>query len=216
MRKTKIAFLFDDKNDWISKYIVGCKKIESNSSKYSFKYYFSTKGVTPNDVIFILGYTKILNEDFLSKNKLNLVVHESALPKGKGFSPVQWQILEGKNTITVSLIEAICDLDAGDILFTSKIELDGYELFGEIRKKQADATISLITAFLQKYPDYNRKEQVGKETIYHRRRENDDQLDPDKTIREQFNHFRIANNDDYPLFFKIDGHKYFLKIHKSR
>ena len=46
--------------------------------------------------MFVIGYTKILPKEFLEGNKLVLVIHESDLPKGKGFSPVQWQILEGK------------------------------------------------------------------------------------------------------------------------
>lgn len=215
MNKIKVAFLFDRQNDWISKYILNNKAIESFSNNYSFKYCFSENDINSNEILFILGYTKILSKEVLSRSTLNLVIHESELPKGKGFSPVQWQILEGQNTILVSLIEAVDQLDAGDIFSTAKIELDGYELLAEIRKKQADTTVSLITEFLKKFPNYTRVPQTGEETIYPRRKEIDDQLNPDKTIREQFNHFRIANNDEYPLYFVIDGHKYFLKIYNS-
>ena len=35
-------------------------------------------------------------------NKNNIVVHASDLPKGRGFSPMSWQILEGKNKIKLS------------------------------------------------------------------------------------------------------------------
>ncbi len=41
---------------------------------------------------FFLGCSKIAGPDVLNRNKYNLVVHESALPKGKGFAPVAWQI----------------------------------------------------------------------------------------------------------------------------
>jgi len=33
------------------------------------------------------------NYNFKLKNKLNLVIHSSDLPKGKSFAPIQWQIL---------------------------------------------------------------------------------------------------------------------------
>ena len=48
------------------------------------------------DILFILGYTRFLSSNFLRKNSLNLVVHESDLPKGRGLAPVQWQLLKNK------------------------------------------------------------------------------------------------------------------------
>lgn len=57
----------------------------------------------------------VLKSEILSSNKLLLVVHKSDLPKGRGFAPVQWQILEGKADITVCLIEISDDVDAGNI-----------------------------------------------------------------------------------------------------
>ena len=48
------------------------------------------------DLYICLSYSKLLSEKDLSKFKNVLVVHESELPKGKGWSPLSWQILEGK------------------------------------------------------------------------------------------------------------------------
>ena len=48
------------------------------------------------DLCICLSYSKLLSEKDLSKFKNVLVVHESELPKGKGWSPLSWQILEGK------------------------------------------------------------------------------------------------------------------------
>jgi len=50
-------------------------------------------------IVFILGYHKIIKKEYLKNNKYNIVVHESDLPKGKGWVPLFWQILEGKNEI---------------------------------------------------------------------------------------------------------------------
>jgi len=47
---------------------------------------------------------------------MNLVVHESDLPRGKGFAPVKWQILDGKKEIPVCLLETTEQVDSGDIL----------------------------------------------------------------------------------------------------
>ncbi len=69
-------------------------------------------------------------------NKHNLVIHESDLPKGKGWSPVTWQVLEGKDVIPITLFEAAKNVDAGDIYLQEFIHLDGSELLEEIKHKQ--------------------------------------------------------------------------------
>ena len=58
------------------------------------------------DIVFYLSCGQIAPVDMLSRNKHNLVVHESALPDGKGWSPLTWQIIEGKNEIPITLFEA--------------------------------------------------------------------------------------------------------------
>ena len=67
----------------------------------------------------------MLNSEQLSLHGYNLVVHESALPKGQGWSPMTWQILEGLNIIPVTLFEAVADLDAGPIHLQHQIKLKG-------------------------------------------------------------------------------------------
>ena len=47
------------------------------------------------DVAFLLGCVGIVPTRLLDRSHFNLVVHESPLPKGRGFSPMTWQILEG-------------------------------------------------------------------------------------------------------------------------
>lgn len=206
----RITFLLDRSNNWIEPFVQEYIKLKQVGSIS-----YNHLEVKDNDIVFILGYTKVLDEFFLYSNKLNLIVHESDLPKGKGFSPVQWQILEGKNQIIFTLFEAQKEIDSGDIYLQKKVQFSGYELFDEIRKIQGKETLNLIDEFLKQYPNIVAKKQLGEETIYPRRKDKDDMLDINKTIKDQFNHLRIANNDEYPLWFEIDGHKYNLKIEKT-
>ena len=59
----------------------------------------------------------------------------SDLPEGRGFAPVQWQVLEGKADINVCLLEISEEVDAGNILDEMILSLDGSELYEEIKKK---------------------------------------------------------------------------------
>jgi len=210
----KITFLLDKTNNWIEPYVENFINTYK-SYKYDLKINFNHETVKSNEIVFILGYTKILDEKFLNSNKLNLVIHESALPKGKGFSPVQWQILNGQKEITFTLFEAKKELDSGDIFLQNNVLFSGYELFDEIRDIQGKKTMELIEIFLNSYPIINKRPQLGQDSVFQRRKLNDDKLDINKSIKEQFNHLRIANNDEYPLWFEIDGNKYTIKIFKE-
>ncbi len=167
------------------------------------------------DIVFILGYHRIIEKHYLKRHKHNLVVHESALPHGKGWAPLFWQILEGKNEITFTMFEAGKGVDSGEIYMQRILKLNGHELNEEIRAKQAELTMEMCIDFLNNYEKYkNPKEQTGEESFYPKRTEKDSELDIHKTIEEQFNLLRIVNNEKYPAFFYRDGYKYKLTIER--
>jgi len=168
------------------------------------------------EIVFILSYFRVLKKNFLEKHIHNLVVHESNLPKGKGWSPLFWQILEGKNRIPIVLFEATEKVDEGKIFLKDYIVYEGHELHDEIREKQARKTIELCLKFVEEYSKLRPKRQCGKSTYYRRRTPQDSKLDVKKTLRKQFNLLRIVDNENFPAFFYYKGHKYILKIYKER
>ena len=213
MKKFKITFLLDKKNDWIKSSI---EKYFKNSTKYIFKKNYNFKKIKNQDIVFILNYTKILPKTFLSKNILNLVVHASNLPKGKGFAPIQWQILEKKNKIPICLIEADEKVDSGFLIEKNYFSLNGHELNDEIRDIQAKETVKIIQKFLKKFPKKKKKEQRGKTTFYKRRRPADSELNININLKENFNLLRVVDNEKYPAFFKYKKKIYILKIFKAK
>lgn len=166
-------------------------------------------------IVFLLSYFKIVKSFELVKHKHNLVIHESDLPKGKGWSPLFWQILEGKNNVKAVLFEADSKLDAGPIYLKENIKLSGVELHKEIRLKQAQVTLKLCWRFLLNYPNLRPKKQKGKETTYKKRTSENSELDPQLSLASQFNLLRIVDNEEFPAFFHFRGQKYILSIRKS-
>lgn len=171
---------------------------------------------THYDTVFILSYFKKIEGTYLKAHKYNMVVHESALPKGKGWSPLFWQILEGKNKIPVTMFSASNELDSGEIYLKDEIILDGTELNSEIRKKQAEKSFELCLKFIKNMANLRPiRPKKTKTPHYKKRSPKDSELDPQKTIVEQFNLLRIADNEAYPAFFKFKGKRYTLKIFKD-
>jgi len=169
------------------------------------------------DLCFYLSYGRIVGSDVRAKYAHNLVVHESDLPKGRGWAPMSWQILGGATSIPVTLIEAADEVDTGDIYLQEHIALQGGELNSEWRALQAASTFSLCLKFVENYPAVleQARAQAAEPTTYPRRRAFDSRLDSEKSIAEQFNLLRIVNNDDYPAFFELNGKRYVLRIEKT-
>jgi len=204
-----------DKNSWIVPYAKKLVKLLKNK-RNSIELIFSEKKIKKGDILVILSWEKILSKKILNFHKNNLIVHESTLPKGRGWSPLTWQILEGKNMIPITLFEASEDLDAGPIYFQSIISFKGNELIDELRKQQGESTIGLIIKFFENYPNIISKKQKGKPTFYKKRNPENSKVNINKSVKQLFNQFRVADNNKYPVFFQYRGCKYILKIYKNK
>jgi methionyl-tRNA formyltransferase len=170
--------------------------------------------ISTGTVAFFLGCVNITPADVLARNQRNLIVHESELPKGRGFSPLTWQILEGAKRIPICLLEAVEGVDAGPVIYRDVIEFEGHELVNELRSKLGDKTRSLCRRFLAETVPPPGDPQVGEGTYYARRRPTDSRLDPACTIAEQFDLLRVVDNERYPAWFEYRGNKYKVAIEK--
>jgi UDP-2,4-diacetamido-2,4,6-trideoxy-beta-L-altropyranose hydrolase len=202
-----------DKTSWINAYIPEML-FSLLAEGHQVSWAHDAAALPPGDICFYLSYGRIVAPELLARYKNNLVVHESDLPKGRGWSPLTWQVLEGRNEIQITLLEAALGVDSGDIYLTDKMTFDGTELVKELRTFQAEKTISLCKKFALNYPEsvsWSRPQEGGS-TYYPRRSKEDSELDSAKTLREQFNLLRVVDNDKYPAFIKIGGKKFILKI----
>lgn len=210
----KITILIDNPNSWMNSYITEfIEKLKNDG--HSIRFCNNSEDISEGDVAVFLSCENIIDPKTRAKNKYNLVVHESDLPRGKGWSPLTWQILEGKNEIPITLFEAVDKVDSGPVYSKDKINFQGHELIGEMRDKQAEKTFELILKFIENYPKIESRTQTGEETFYKKRTSKDSELDVNKTIKEQFNLLRVVDNERYPAFFHISGKKYILKVYKE-
>ncbi len=202
-----------DKTSWINAYIPEML-FSLLAEGHQVSWAHDAAALPPGDICFYLSYGRIVAPELLARYKNNLVVHESDLPKGRGWSPLTWQVLEGRNEIQITLLEAALGVDSGDIYLTDKMTFDGTELIKELRTFQAEKTISLCKKFALNYPEsvsWSRPQEGGA-TYYPRRSKEDSELDSAKTLREQFNLLRVVDNEKYPAFIKIGGKKFIIKI----
>ena len=214
VHRLKVSVLVDNPGSWFHKYLGDVRrKIEKHGHKYSF--FKDPRGLKRGDLLFILSCDKVMGGDEMALHKNNIVIHASDLPEGRGWSPVTWQVEKGKNMIPITLFEADAECDAGDYYIKDHINLNGDEMIDEIREKQAEKTIEMIERFLKEYP-MKCSRQKGRPTYFRKRSPKNNELDVNKSIKGQFNKMRVADNERYPLHFKINGRKYTLKIYKNK
>tara|TARA_R110001606_G_C15389005_1_gene651278 strand:+ start:733 stop:1398 length:666 start_codon:yes stop_codon:yes gene_type:complete len=216
MKSLKITILTDNPNSWIIPYV---EELKQELIQHKITHVFLSTDIPKGDVMLILGCEKILKPEFLTKHKTNIVIHPSKLPKGKGFSPLAWQIIEGLNIIPVTLFEAVEKVDAGEIYLVDQIELRGDELNNEIKHQQGLITKKMVKMYINsistKPEEIKGIPQEGEDTFYPRRTLESSELDVNLSIKKQFNILRVVDNERYPAYFKYMGEKYIIKIYKE-
>lgn len=212
-KKPRKVTIVVDNDSWILPYVARLAD-QINRGGDHVKIARAHDDVGAGHVAFYLGCMRITPQDILDRNHKNIVVHASDLPKGRGFAPVAWQILEGKSDIPVCLLEMAAEVDAGPVVFREKIHLDGDELYSEWRDILGQKIVDMCLCYLESESPPQGVEQQGEPTFYKRRRPKDSELDPTKSIEDQFNLLRVVDNENYPAFFTLHGKTYKLKISK--
>jgi len=166
-------------------------------------------------ILFLVSCGQIIRNAERQKYNAVLVLHASDLPKGRGWSPHVWSILGGENKITVSLLEASEPVDSGAIWLKKEFTLEGHELLPEINAKLFATELLLMTQAVEKFEAIKPIVQVDDPGPYlPKRSPADSQLDPYKTIAEQFDLLRVVDSQRYPAFFNYRGKRYLVKIEK--
>jgi methionyl-tRNA formyltransferase len=165
------------------------------------------------DLLFLISCSEIVPVALRSRYQASLVIHASDLPAGRGWSPLVWQILEGKNDIAVSLLEAADPVDSGAVWQKRWLHFDGTELFDELNQALFAAELELMDYALKNVSKVQpRPQHEAGACWYPRRSPEASKLDPQRSLAEQFDLLRVADPDRYPAYFEYRGASYEIVI----
>lgn len=191
--------------------------IDRWSLKHDVELVRKSKDLPGGDILFLISCTEIINSEIRAKYKHSLVVHASAVPDGRGWSPHIWQIVEGKNSIPVTLLEAEEEVDSGAIWNQLSVHLEGHELCDEINSKLFQVILQLMDSAVENVGTVRPRAQESRDPTYYRKRTPEDsRLDPNKTIAEQFDLLRVADPDRFPCFIEYRGKQYAVTLRKMK
>lgn len=162
--------------------------------------------VRPNRIFFVFWSWKI--PDKIIENYDCISFHTAPLPKYRGGSPIQNQILDGKTKSKVTAFRTSYELDKGDIFLQEPISLEGdlKDIFGRISASIISMIKKILTNKIRPHP------QRGKPTYCKRRTPEQSELDLSKSARYNYNLVRALNMKPYPhAFVKCgDGKKLYI------
>jgi len=167
------------------------------------------------DILFLISCSEIVEQNIREMFKYTLVLHASDLPDGRGWNPHVWDVISGKSSITLSLINAEDSVDTGHIWKKESIQLRGTELYDEINSLLFKAEIDLITWACKNIATAKSTPQIKRKSNYYKKRTPaDSEVDINKSIKEQFNLLRVCDPDRFPAFFEIKGQRFKLTVEK--
>jgi len=131
---------------------------------FSTNNYAALESYDPN-VVFFVGWSEIVPKKIVEKYKC-LCIHPSNLPKYRGGSPIQNQIMDGVTSSAVSLFQMDEQLDHGSLYMQTYLDLSGSldEIFDMITKNSIDMINEYVCVGLDPY------KQNHKEATYCKRR----------------------------------------------
>jgi len=160
-------------------------KVQNKKKKISTK---EIKKFNPNYILFY-GWSDSV-PSFLTQNYFCIMLHPSPLPKFRGGSPIQNQIIRNIKISKVTLFKMNHKMDAGPILLTQRLSLEGHikDIFERLTKIGVNLTLKI---FKKKYKLKVQNEKLV--TVYKRRQPSESEL----TIKE------IKNKNSNYLYNKI-------------
>ncbi len=172
--------------------------------------------ISGGDILFLISCAEIVGVAERSAYRTTLVLHASDLPRGRGWSPHIWQLLEGANDITLSLLEAEDKVDSGRIWKRIKFPVPKHALWDEINARLFDVEIELIDFAVSEYEQIcpTAQDSTVEPSFYPRRTPADSQVDPSQSIASQFDLIRVCDPNRFPAFFELHGTKYKLILEK--
>ena len=145
----RVTILCSDITHPINHHIRSWKK--RNQDKYEITLAQNATELQGGDILFLVSCHEIIRAIERSAYGATLVLHASDLPLGRGWSPHIWDILNGSEKITLSLIEADDGLDSGRIWHQSIIQIPKHVLWNEINQLLFSAELKVIDFVLTNF-----------------------------------------------------------------
>ena len=171
------------------------------------------------DLLLLGGWQRLIPEIILSKLKIGGIgFHRSSefLPKGRGRSPVNWSLIEGKTQFILHAFLMTPGIDDGDVITHEIFDINQWDTCQTIYYKISIIQKRILEEFIPKLLSNNFKHipQTGEPSYYEKRTPDDGLIDWSKSVHEIYNFVRALTRPYPGAFTFLNGQR--LNIWKSQ
>ncbi len=197
-----MKYIIISKKKWDQK---NFKELNKNFIFFKNINYSKIKKINPK-IIFFIHWSKIIKKKIYN-NYLCIQFHSSNLPKGRGGSPIQHQILLGTKKTKLTAFKVSNKLDAGPICLKKNLSLKGSAK--EIFTRMELTSIKMINK-ISKTKKLKFNKQLGRPTFFKRRKNSESRIKFDRfnSVKKLYDFLRMLDAPDYP--------KAFIELNKFR
>lgn len=163
------------------------------------------------DLLITGGWQRLIPYDVLSNLRIGGVgLHGSSefLPKGRGRSPINWSLIQGKKRFLLHYFLMKEGVDNGDIFYIDTFDINDWDTCDTLYKKlilsQEQTLIEWIPKLLMN--NFETFKQLGEPSYYPKRNPKDGIIDWSKTVFEIYDFVR-ALTKPYPGAFSFIGER---------
>jgi methionyl-tRNA formyltransferase len=112
------------------------------------------KSRIPVDFSFVVDFGQLITEPLLGeREKMGcLNIHPSSLPRYRGAAPIQRALMNGEETIGVTVFKLARRMDSGPVLLRGSVPVLPDDDFGTLRAKAAEAGANAFIEFVAAHP----------------------------------------------------------------
>ena len=144
-----------------------------------------------------------------------LAAHDSLLPKYRGFSPLNWAMINGENETGVTLFRINDgEVDSGDVLLKEVVRINDYDYINDIYDKITQKTIKICLELFTKFlnNELNFTKQIEEDATYTCKRSPlDGKIDWNKRSQDVFNLIRAITHPYPGAFCSYNGETYHIR-----
>lgn len=193
-----------DLEEWSKNHGIPISFVQSYSMKSEYDFHL-IKNLNPQ-IILVIGWQRLIPSEILSLTKYGVIgFHGSSnfLPWGRGRSPINWSIIEGRNRFILHMFLIKPGVDDGDIIGMEVYDINQYDTCRSVYYKTAFGQAKLISKYVPKLLEgiTSTFPQIGEPFYYEKRTPKDGKINWDTMVTEDLCRLVRAVTMPYPGAF---------------